>query len=230
MSFGVKSWCAVITAGLFSIGMRAFLKNLSSVASVLLLGVATAGPAGAEMLSGARLVDAIRQGGYVLLMRHASSPRQPPDATSADPDNKELERQLDEAGRAGARTMGKAIAALRIPIGEVLCSPTFRARETAKYAGFEAATVVGELGDGGHSMQPDAAGTRTAWLRNKAAETPRDRANTLLITHQPNIVGALGEQWSDVADGETLVVRPGPTGPEVIARVKIDAWSGLAAH
>ncbi len=56
-------------------------------------------------------------------------------------------RQLDEAGRRGAAAMGEAIRALRIPIGAVLTSPTYRALETVKHAGVGAPTVVEELGD-----------------------------------------------------------------------------------
>ena len=41
------------------------------------------------------LVDELRHGGYVLVMRHASSPANPPDKSAADPENVALERQLD---------------------------------------------------------------------------------------------------------------------------------------
>jgi Histidine phosphatase superfamily (branch 1) len=78
------------------------------------------------------LVNQLRQGGYVLVMRHASSPRQVPTKDTANPDNTKLERQLDEAGRRGATAMGDALRGLRIPIGTVLTSPTYRAIETVK--------------------------------------------------------------------------------------------------
>jgi hypothetical protein len=56
----------------------------------------------AQTLSGEALVKALRQGGYVLVMRHTSSPRDAPTRASANPDNVKLERQLDETGRATA--------------------------------------------------------------------------------------------------------------------------------
>jgi hypothetical protein len=71
--------------------------------AAILAGLASAGMARAEPLSGAALVEALRQGGYVLLMRHASSPLAPPVASTAEPDNTRLERQLDDnIGRAAS--------------------------------------------------------------------------------------------------------------------------------
>ena len=69
---------------------------------------ATAGTADAASLTGAVLVDALRHGGYVLVMRHADSPFAAPDKSAANPDNSKLERQLDETGRSTARAMGEA--------------------------------------------------------------------------------------------------------------------------
>ena len=53
------------------------------------------------------LVKSLRQGGYVLVMRHASSPATPPAKMDADPENTGLERQLDEKGRKSAKAMGR---------------------------------------------------------------------------------------------------------------------------
>src|SRR6186713_409470 len=87
-----------------------------------------------QSLPAQALLTRLQKGGYVIVMRHASSPRQVPDKQAANPDNVKLERQLDEAGRAGARAMGAALRSLRIPVGEVLSSPTYRAMETARLA------------------------------------------------------------------------------------------------
>ena len=101
------------------------------------------------MLSGTALVNALRRGGYVIVMRHASSPATPPDKEHANPDNLKLERQLDEAGRAGATAMGNALRGMKIPIGSVLTSPAYRALETVKFAGLRDSRPVEQLGDGG---------------------------------------------------------------------------------
>jgi hypothetical protein len=77
-----------------------------------------------QTLSGSTLVADLRQGGYVIVIRHASSPREVPDQQTADSDNTKGERQLDAAGRTSSAAMGKAMRELKIPIGEVLSSPT----------------------------------------------------------------------------------------------------------
>ena len=122
--------------------------------ALVVFGVAvTFGVATAQEPSPNNLVKALQSGGYVLVMRHASSPREAPSKEVANADNTKLERQLDEAGRRGATTMGEAIRALRIPIGMVLSSPTYRAMETVRLARLASPTTVTELGDGGQSMQ-----------------------------------------------------------------------------
>src|SRR5499427_3466980 len=93
-----------------------------------------AGTALAQDLHGEALVKALQKGGYVLVMRHASSPREVPDKQAANPDNSKPERQLDEVGRGTAIAMGKALRDLKIPIGNVLSSPTYRALETVRLA------------------------------------------------------------------------------------------------
>ena len=68
------------------VGASSFcLKGPSLIA--ILAGVLVTGTAQAEPLSGAALVTALQQGGYVLLMRHASSPPAPPTAGTAEHDN-----------------------------------------------------------------------------------------------------------------------------------------------
>lgn len=190
---------------------------------------AVAGAARAEQLSGAPLVAALRQGGYVLLMRHAKSPEATPDKAAADPDNTNLERQLDQTGRETAGAMGEAIKKLGIPIGDVLSSPTYRARETVRLAAFGRPQTFAEIGDGGQSMQRITQAP-AEWLRQKVDEQPRPGTDTVIVTHMPNIVAAYGQAANGAADGETFVFRPDEKGgAELIARVKIEEWPALAA-
>ena len=77
-----------------------------------------------QQLPADQVAEKLRGGGHVLVMRHASSPREAPSRELANPDNVTRERQLDEAGRRGATEMGTALRALRIPIGAVLSSAT----------------------------------------------------------------------------------------------------------
>ena len=196
-------------------------------ARAALLAAVSTGSLGAQTtpltLSGTTLLDALRQGGYVLVMRHATSPRQVPDKQTANADNVNLERQLDEAGRASAVAMGNALRDLKIPIGSVLTSPTYRALETVRLAKLPSPSPVPELSDGGASMQPVAAAPG-AWLQKKVTEFPKG-SNTILVTHMPNLTAAFPALATNVADGEALVFGPdGRGGATLVARIKIDDW------
>jgi hypothetical protein len=89
--------------------------TLQVAASLLLSSGTTYGQA----LSGGALIRPLQHGGYLIVMRHASSPSEAPNPQNADADNVNRERQLDQAGRASAIAMGKALLKLKIPIGEV---------------------------------------------------------------------------------------------------------------
>ncbi len=181
-----------------------------------------------QTLSADSVATALRAGGYVIVMRHASSPRTPPDAALANADNTQRERQLDEVGRASARDMGEALRRLQIPIGQVLSSPTYRALETVRLARLGEARTHSELGDSGASMQGQSDGKRGAWLRARTAESPQPGMNTVIVTHYPNVMEAFPTSAAGLADGEALVFRPdGHGGASVIARVKIEEWKGL---
>jgi phosphohistidine phosphatase SixA len=172
------------------------------------------------------LIGLLRQGGYVLVMRHASSPREAPTKPQANPDNPKLERQLDESGRRGASAMGDALRRLQIPIGAVLTSPTYRAMETVTLARLDRPQAVSDLGDGGQSMQ-GVSEAQAAWLRSRVNEAPGS-GNTLLVTHQPNLSRAFPEWGPSVADGETVVLRPdGRGGVAVMGRIPIGEWPSL---
>ena len=199
---------------------------MRSAFTVFAFGLLATGHIEGQTASLGDLVKQLRQGGYVLVMRHASSPRETPSKETANADNTRLERQLDEAGRRGATAMGDTLRALKIPIGTVLTSPTYRALETVKYAGFTSPMVVDELGDRGKSMQ-GVDESQATWLRQKVAEVPRS-GNSLLVTHQPNLSRAFADWGGTVADGEVVVIRPNGRGDlAVIGRVPIEAWTQL---
>jgi len=185
-----------------------------------------AGAAPAQPLQGEALVKALRQGGYVIVMRHTSSPLEAPGQQSANADNVNRERQLDEVGRNTATAMGKALRKLKIPIGDVLASPTYRALETVRYAQLGEPKTFVELGDGGQSMQ---GGTeaQAAWLKKQVTQFPA-RNNSIIVTHFPNMTGAFPQQSAGLADGEALVFgSDGKGGAALVARIKIEEWPQL---
>ncbi len=192
-----------------------------TLAAIVLLGIA--GRSDAQTLTGASLVNALRSGGHVIVMRHGSSPSAIP--ATPNPDNVPPERQLDEQGRTSTTAMGDALRRLKIPIGEVLTSPTYRARETATRAGMPAPRSATELGEGSGSMQA-VSPAQTEWLQQKVTELPRG-TNVVLITHSPNVSAAFPEA-ATVAQGEAVIFAPdGKGGTRVVGRIRIEEWPGF---
>ena len=190
--------------------------------SLTLITVSLTSAMDAQSPPGADLVAALRRGGHVIVMRHARSPQQPPDEQNANPDNVQRERQLDAAGRASAAAFGDALRRLKIPVGDVLTSPTYRARETVRYAQLPDARSYEELGDGGQSMKT-ATDTQGGWLREKVNALPRG-TNTIIVTHMPNI-GRAFPDLANVTDGEALVFgADGKGGARLVGRIPIDQW------
>ncbi len=207
---------------------RALTRGMPMLALLpaLALGMVAAG----SHLTGRQLIAALQQGGYVILMRHASSPGLILDPRQAEPDNSKHERQLDAAGKASARAMGDAFRDLRIPLGDVLSSPTYRALATARLAQFPTPKTFEELGDAWQSMNSDAFGSHGAWLRSQVGQPPQPGTNTVIITHYPNISEAFGSDAKNLAEGEALVYRPtGRGSAALVGRVKIQDWPRLSS-
>ena len=179
-----------------------------------------AGAIAAQSLDEKSLISALQEGGYVIVMRHASSPRQVPNADTANPDNPQRERQLDESGRNDAIAMGEAIRKLGIPITEVESSPTYRTLETARMAGFRDVQIRDYLGNQGMQASSEAATNR--FLENLAI-VPR-QGNRLLITHAPNIAAAFPGLSPEIEQGEALVIDPSSGVTEPVARIRISRW------
>ena len=204
-------------------GARTRASRVETLLDTFLCLVLITAAAHAQTLGSEALVKSLRQGGYVIVMRHASSPREVPDKQTANPDNVKPERQLDEIGRTTAAAMGKTLRDLKIPIGDVFTSPTYRALETIRLAQWANPKPTPELGDNGQSM---AGGTeaQAAWLQKIVRQFPAG-TNTLVVTHFPNLTRAFPQQAAGVEDGEALIFGPdGKGGAKVVARVKIEDW------
>ena len=191
------------------------------LACVALLVACLVGVPGAQARSVPALIKSLQAGGHVIVMRHASSPGEIPQKPNAD--NVGPERQLDAEGRNTSTAMGEALRRLKIPIGEVLTSPTYRAQETARLARLPNPLPVMELGEGSGTMQA-VSPAQTEWLQKKVKEFPRG-TNTVLITHVPNISAAFPGEKPALAQGEALVFETdGKAGARVVGRIKIEEW------
>jgi phosphohistidine phosphatase SixA len=203
----------------------------SALALLITTGLAHATVVPANQSKDSTLLAALRHGGCVILMRHASSPSAPPTAGRAASGNGKLERQLDGQGIADARAMGNALRQMGIPIGEVMSSPTFRARETIAAAGLRPPRTVEQLGDAGRSMNQRAVASWSKWLRRAVSQPPAAGSNALIVTQMPNISDAYGRPASALKAGGALVFRPDGHGDaQMLAVMQIGDWKQLAAQ
>jgi phosphohistidine phosphatase SixA len=208
--------------------MLTISKSIAALAgSLSLVTLLMAGPAaGADDKD---IAQALRAGGLVLVVRHGATF---PDQADTDPlnfDNIAAQRNLNDKGKALAKAFGDALRQAGVPIGKVYTSKYNRAYETAVLAGFKDIEKTADLTEGGLIVSPNENNRRADAFRKMLALAPKDRTDTILITHQPNIVAALGKDWFDVKEGEASIFRPADGTYKLVARVQMDEWPRIAA-
>lgn len=172
-----------------------------------------------------RLLNALRQGGYILYVRHGDTVGE--DRPNLDLSDCSTQRNLSDAARRESAKLGETLRDLRIPVDTpVLASPFCRTRETAALAfdesnvrtdpvGLEIYRLNGELS--GEEKQA-ALTAVTSVLETK----PSAGNNTVIVAHGfPAGVG-LGE----IPPLGTVVLKPGGQGNGyvIIDRVGPDEW------
>lgn len=187
-------------------------------------GAAETQVASLESLSA--VLGKLRQGGYVIYMRHMPTT---PVAIGLAMENLadcKTQRNLSPEGRLAAIRMGKAIKSLRIPIGKVKSSPYCRAMDSARLA-FGHAVADADLG---FVLATGSAETqrRAAALRSALATTPDPGSNSVLVSHSANLFEAAGIFAEP--EGASYVFRPlGGDRFEAVARVLPDEWERAVA-
>jgi len=174
----------------------------------------------------------LRHGGYVIVFRHGATST---DQAKTDPMSNPTtgkaaagERQLNNEGRAQAKSIGEAMHKLAIPVGAVMTSPLQRAVDTGKLLGFGEVSTNPDLAEAGAAVAADENKRRADAFRKLVGATPSS-GNLVLVTHKPNIMEAFGKDWSDLSEGAASVFKPDGNGAyKLIVRIKADEWSKLA--
>jgi phosphohistidine phosphatase SixA len=210
--------------------LRNDLGILAGIAiAVFLLAPGESHPQGQALqprLEGPELIEALRQGGLVILMRHMSTDSYVPrEGTHVDQDCAS-QRNLDEQGRQAAKDVGVALKSLNIPVGTVLTSPYCRCVDTGKLAfgkgmPSQDLAVFDEL----PAPEKEARGKLIRKLLNTA---PTDGSNTVMITHTGTLLYSFGLQTRP--EGIAHVFRPAEFGNAIyLGRVDPEEWSALAS-
>jgi phosphohistidine phosphatase SixA len=175
------------------------------------------------------VMQALRAGGIVIVARHGATF---PDQADTDPlnfDNIAAQRNLNDKGKALAKAFGDAIRQAGVPVGKVYTSKYNRAYETAVIAGFKNIEKTADITEGGLVVSPNENSRRIDAFRKLLSTAPTPGTNTILITHKPNIVDALGKDWFDVKEGEASLFRPESGTYKLIARVQMEEWPHITA-
>src|SRR4029453_1978530 len=124
--------------------------QIAAFAAAFLLLAATERGAQAQ----AEWVNAVRQGGYVIVFRHGATHQDQADTDPLNPKNVAQQRQLNDSGRAKAREIGEAFRRLRIPVSQVQSSVFNRAVETGTLMNLGEVTVSPDFSEGGLVVTP----------------------------------------------------------------------------
>ena len=187
--------------------------------AALALAVTTADPDTTELKADS-LLQVLRQGGYTILLRHARTDKSYMDDPRTAPlDDRTKQRNLSDAGVADAKAIGLVMRGAGIPIGEIVSSPMFRAKETAQIA-FGEPTLSPEL------MSLTATPEQRALVFKSAALG----TNRAIVTHHFIIERYVpGIKLGDIGESEAAVVRTSPNGEiMMVGRFTLADWERLS--
>jgi len=211
---------------MFTLSRRTITALTASFGLSAMLGAATLAPAAADKMN---IAQTLRAGGLVIVVRHGATF---PDQADTDPLNFEniaAQRNLNDKGKALAKAFGDVLRQAGISVGKVYTSKYNRAYETAVIAGFKDIEKTADLTEGGLVVSPNENNRRIEAFHKMLGTAPKPGTNTILITHKPNILDALGKDWFDVKEGEASIFSPENASYKLLARVQMDEWSRIAA-
>lgn len=180
----------------------------------------------AAKLSGPDLVKALRAGGYVLYIRHASTEKDYADQVGAVMGDCSTQRTLSEAGWREARNIGTAIQSLRVPVGPVYSSEYCRAWQTADLA-FGRHVALPELNfEPAEEYTPAQLSAMRERVRPLLQAMPEAGYNIAYVAHDDPFEAATGIYPEP--QGVTYVVKPGGAeGFTVIGSIAPADWPAL---
>ena len=161
---------------------------------------------------------ALRAGGHVALIRHASTVPGTGDPPGYRLDDCSTQRNLSAQGREEARRLGERLRQEGVVIDKVFTSPWCRCRDTAREAFGKAddwEALASFFDD--RTREPD----RTQRVKNRIGtySTRKPRGTVVMVTHHVNIAALTGIA---VSQGEIVVVRPdGCCGLRVVGRIRV---------
>lgn len=184
-------------------------------------------PPASDKLSGANLVNALRNGGYIIYFRHAQTEKDYADQVSAKMGDCSTQRMLSEKGWQQARTIGKAFQALSIPVSQVYASEYCRAWQTA------------DLAFGRYQKDPrlnfapaeEYTEAQTRQMRDAVmpllTAVPANGTNTVIVGHDDVFDAATGIYPEP--QGVAYILKPNGKSFEIVANLLPEEWVKLSS-
>lgn len=167
----------------------------------------------------------LREGGYVLYMRHANTDTSRPDQPNMNLNDCATQRVLSEDGRRISKNIGNSIRKAKIPVGELFSSPLCRTKETALIAFGKNATVnmllryTASMADQERLQALDT-------IRELVSTPVQGKTNRVIVAHSQNMMALIG--YLPSPEGTVVILRPmGNKQFKYIASVKPDQWGEL---
>ena len=196
--------------------MHSNLNNRMSHFLLCLMALLLTFSTGSALADDARVWAALKEGGKVILLRHAHVVIGE-GIGKLSPGNCAEEINLSPGGVEQAKRIGEAFRAHGIAVGEVLSSPYCRCLDTGRLA-FGHATAVQYLKPPGVVSEAQAA------LNNKRVLQEilqyRGPSNLVMITHDLNISNIVYEDSVDM--GEFFVLQPNGADFKVIGEIRVN--------
>lgn len=178
------------------------------------------------------MLDALRDGGYVVYFRHAPTDWLDTDMLDSEAaigscDRNQM-RQLSDVGRATAKAVGEAMRRLGIPVDGVYASEYCRTTETAQLLGFGPVETTRDVLN---TQAADYVGGREALARKARARLstpPPPGTNTVVVGHGNVFLMVAGVRPPEAG---AAVVQPLGNGEfSVLGMLSADDWMELAAQ
>jgi phosphohistidine phosphatase SixA len=200
------------------------LAVLSAIITLLFAAPALAQPRPSDV----ELVQLLRAGGNVIVLRHGATHNDQADTDPLNHDNVAKQRQLNAKGEDAAKAFGEAFRRIGAPVSKAITSQFNRAYQTAKLAGFADVEKTPDVTEGGLVVSPNENNRRAAAFRKLASTVPPAGSNVVIVSHKPNIIDAFGKDWFEIKEGEATIFKPAGAAYKVVARVQMDEWPRIA--
>jgi phosphohistidine phosphatase SixA len=166
------------------------------------------------------IIQTLKQGGYVIYLRHAATDHSQADSDLSNFENCNTQRNLSSQGETEAVTFGVAIKRANIKISSVISSPYCRCVDTSTKAFSK--VVVNPLLRATFNENKQNTDELLGYLDKKLSEVPDKGTNSVLVSHSANLREVTGI-WPK-PEGVMHVFKPDGKSYQHIGSVTPKQW------